>query len=471
MDEKIKAHFDSVAPLRNSWIDRNRFFYEADWRYLRYLIPAGSSVIEIGCGAGHLLASLNPVRGVGIDLSPQMVGRARENFPHLMFVEGDAEDPALYQDLDGPFDYIVISDSIGLFSDCLAALANLRAIADDRTRIIVSYVGQLWQPVLRGAQRLGMKMDDPEQNWLPTDMIENLLNLSDYEVVSREWRILLPKRWLGLGDLINRYLAPLPLIRRFCLRNYTIARLTGARKSQAPSATVVVPCRNEKGNIESAVVRLPKFADDMELIFVEGNSRDGTYDECIRVRDAHPSRDIKVMKQSGIGKGDAVRAAFAAARGDVLIILDADLTVEPEDLPNFYAVIRSGKGEFINGTRMVYPKEDQAMRFLNLAANWMFAKIFSYLLNQRYSDTLCGTKVLYRRDYERIAANRSFFGDFDPFGDFDLLFGAAKLSLKTVEIPIRYRNRTYGTTQISRFSHGWLLLKMVVFAFRKMKAI
>jgi glycosyltransferase involved in cell wall biosynthesis len=238
-----------------------------------------------------------------------------------------------------------------------------------------------------------------------------------------------------------------------------------------PSTTVLIPCRNEKGNIENAVKRLPNFCDDLEIIYVEGNSQDGTLDEIHRVIKAYPDKDIKVLVQDGKGKGDAVRKGFDNARGDILMILDADLTVPPEDLPKFYRAIVTGKGEYINGTRLVYPMDDQAMRFLNFWANRTFSVLFSWLLNQRFTDTLCGTKVLTKKNYEKIVSNRSYFGDFDPFGDFDLIFGATKLNLKVVEVPIRYAAREYGETQISRFRHGWLLLKMVFFAYKKLKII
>jgi glycosyltransferase involved in cell wall biosynthesis len=241
--------------------------------------------------------------------------------------------------------------------------------------------------------------------------------------------------------------------------------------AEQPSVSVIIPCRNEKGNIENAIKRLPKFCSDIEIIFVEGHSADSTLTEINRVIDAYSDTDIKVFVQDGKGKGDAVRKGFANARGDILMILDADLTVPPEDLPKFYEAIVSGKGEFINGTRMVYPMQNQAMRFLNFLANRFFSLLFSWILNQRFTDTLCGTKALTKKNYLRIEENRSFFGDFDPFGDFDLIFGAAKLNLRIVEIPIPYAAREYGETQISRFRHGWLLLKMVIFAYRKMKII
>ena len=466
----IADTFNRIAVARDEWIEKNRYFYEQDWKYMRFLIPEGSSVLEIGCGTGRLLSELRPTRGVGIDLSSRMINIAKSNYPQLEFHHADVELMESLEKLEGTFDYIVISDTIGLFSDCLKVLNNLQLKMDGKSRLIVAYYGKIWDPILKISEILGLKMKDPDQNWLAPDDINGLLHLSDLEAVSFEWRILVPKNLLGLGNIVNRYVATLPLLRKLGLRNYTVARSVKQLEHENFSASVIIPCRNERGNIESAVQRLPHFAKNIEIIFVEGHSKDGTFEECERVKECYPDRNIKVIQQSGRGKGDAVRTAFNLASGDVFIILDADLTVPPEDIGLFFDALRNRKGEFINGTRLVYPMESQAMRFLNLLANWIFARLFSYILNQRFTDTLCGTKALTKIDYEKIAENRTFFGYFDPFGDFDLIFGASKLNLKIVEIPIRYRNRTYGKTQISRFRHGWLLIKMVVFAFRKLKA-
>lgn len=469
---RIQALFDGLAARRGYWLARNRYFYDADHAYMRFLIPPGASVLEIGCGDGQLLAALKPARAVGLDFSPEMIGVAREKHPAFEWHLANAEDPEALQHLSGTFDYIVISDTVGLLEDCESVLRMLHRCTDTRTRVVVAFYSHIWDPPLRLAEWLGFKMPQAPQNILPTADIANLLALADFELIRREWRQLLPRRMFGLGTLVNRYIAPLPGIRRLCLRNYVVARPLPLRALPAtlPSTTVVVPCRNERGNIENAVRRMPAFAPDIEIIFVEGHSKDGTFEECERVRAAYPDRDIKVMRQGGKGKGDAVRTGFAAARGDILMILDADLTVPPESLPKFYNALVLGRGEFINGTRLVYPMEDHAMQFLNNLANHAFAILFSYLLNQRFTDTLCGTKVLWRRDYARIVANRGYFGEFDPFGDYDLIFGAVKLNLKIVEIPIRYAGRSYGETQISRFSHGWLLARMVMFAWRKLKA-
>jgi SAM-dependent methyltransferase len=468
--EAIHALAERLAAERQAWISRNAYFYEEDLRYMRFLVPPGQRVLDLGCGTGNLLAALEPSRGAGIDFSEAMIDVARTLHPALEFFVGDAEDRALYERLGGPFDVIILSDLIGALDDCEATLKSLRSVSTRETRIIVAYHAPLWEPVLGSAELLGLKMPQKEQNWLSTEDIENLLHLAGFEVIRRDWRQLVPRDLLGIGRVINRFVATLPIIRRLCLRTYLVARLTPQPAARRLSATVVVPCRNERGNIEAAVTRTPQFSDDLEIIFVEGHSRDGTLEEIHRVIAAYPNRDLKVLVQDDRGKGDAVRKGFAAARGEVLIILDADLTVPPEWIPRFYEAIASGKGEFANGSRLIYPMEAQAMRFLNMVANRIFSFLFTWLLNQRFTDTLCGTKVLARRDYLRIAANRQYFGDFDPFGDFDLIFGAAKMNLKVVEIPVRYASRTYGTTQISRFRHGWLLLRMVLFAYRKLKA-
>lgn len=470
---KIWSWANKVADEREAWMRRNAFYYEEDYRYLRFIIPKEARVLDLGCGIGDLLAALEPSYGLGVDLSPEMVSNAERRYPELNFMVGDIEDAGLVAKLadKGPFDFIVLGDTMGFLVDCQATLEFLHLLCNRDTRIVIAYHSNLWDPLLKFGERVGLRMPTPIQNWLDMGDIVNFLDISGYQAVKKEWRMLVPKRLLGIGRLVNRFIAPLPLIRRLNLRHYVIARSLKTAVRKPFSCTVVIPCRNERGNIEPAVKRLPQFCDDLEVLFIEGHSKDGTWEEVLRVKEAYPQLRITAMQQSGKGKGDAVHTAFNNANGDVLMILDADLTVPPEDIPKFYDAISSGKAEFINGSRLIYPMEDQAMRFLNYLANRVFAGLFTYLLNQPISDTLCGTKVLRKRDYRRVVANRAYFGDFDPFGDFDLIFGASKLNLKFAEIPIRYADRTYGTTQISRFRHGVLLLEMVIYAFRKLKAL
>ena len=461
-------HLDSLAQVRGKWRRRAAYYHQEIERYLRFLIPAGSSVLEIGCGTGELLAALEPSRGVGVDISPRMVEEARRNFPALDFRVDDMEDLQISE----KFDYVLVVDTIGHVDDIQLAFSQLHKVCRPETRVIVVYYNYLWAPVLKFAEFAGLRMRQALQHWLPLGDIANLLYLNDFEVIRKGYKVLLPIRIPLFSTFCNRFLANMPIFWKLSINEVLVAKPMAVRKDPSQvSCSIVIPCRNEQGNIENAIRRTPDMGRATEIIFVEGHSSDGTLAECYRVQEAYPDRDITVLVQDGKGKGDAVRKGFAAARHDVLMILDADLTVPPEDLPKFFDAIASGKGEFINGSRLVYRMEKQAMRFLNILGNKFFSRAFTYLFEQRIRDTLCGTKVLWKSDYEKIIAGRSYFGEFDPFGDFDLLFGAVKLNLKIVEIPIRYRERSYGTTQISRFRHGLLLLKMVFFALGKIKFI
>jgi SAM-dependent methyltransferase len=465
-------HFETAGDELDRPGKYNAAYREDDRKFMGFLIPPGKRVLELGCGRGQLLAALAPAYGVGVDFSAKAVAKAKALHPDLNFVLGDAEDPATLAGIEGPFDYIVIADTIGMFEDIDGTLSRVHHLCAPSTRIIISYYSHLWEPILKLAEGLRLRSRQPKINYIATVDFLNLVDLADFEVIRQEQRQLIPLRWFGLGPFVNRFIAPLPGIRKLCLRTYIVGRPVRQFPDRKFSASILIPCRNEKGNIENAILRMPKFGTSQEILFVEGNSSDGTYEECERVRDAYKDQwDIRVLKQEGKGKGDAVRKGFAAATGDVLMILDADLTMPPEALPKYHAVIETGKAEFVNGTRLIYPMENEAMRPLNLIANRCFAYLFSYLVNTRLTDTLCGTKVLMRKDYEVLARERGYFGNFDPFGDFDLIFGAAKQNLKIIETPIHYKARTFGETQISRFRDGWLLLKMVWFAYRKLKAI
>lgn len=468
----VARFFDRLAPQRRNWLAKNAYYYQQDLAYMRFLVPRGLDVLEVGCGIGHLLAGLEPARGVGIDISARMIEEAQKCYPALEFLQSDAESPGALSGVAGKFDVIILSDTIGYLDDIQGVFRALAPLLRPDSRVIIGYYSRLWEPILRLAVKLGFRMPSPELNWLSTRDIMSLMVLGDLEPIRAEGRQLIPRRLFGLGSMVNRYIAPLPLVRFLCLRSYVIARPArpAILPERLPSVSILIPCRNERGNIEAAVKRTPDFAPELEIVFIEGNSSDGTYEECLRVRDAYPNRRIVALKQDGKGKGDAMRKGYANACGDILIILDADLTVPPETVPKFYEILASGRGEFVNGTRLIYPCDDEAMRLLNTVANRGFARFFSYLLNQKLTDTLCGTKAFWAKDYRRISAGRAYFGDFDPFGDFDLILGAAKLNLKIVELPVRYEARTYGETQISRFRDGWLLARMSLFAWRKFKA-
>ena len=459
--ERLRDFYDAT-PTEPRWAARGYRSLLA--HYYNLLVPADASVLEIGCGSGELLARLNATRKTGIDLSPRKIEAARLRLPEGTFHVQAGE----RVDLNEQFDVIIISDTLNLAADVQLLFEQLQRSSHPGTRLIINFQNSLWRPVLTLARWLGLKAPQPENSWLASSDVLNLLQLAGWDPICRQGRLLVPIPVPILAGLLNRWIAP--LMQWFCLTIFIVARPVRAA-AQPRTVSIVIPARNEAGNIEGAVRRTAELGAGTELIFVEGHSRDDTWAQIQRVAREHPDRKIKTLQQTGRGKGDAVRLGFAAATGDILMILDADLTMPPEELIKFYDVIASGRAEFANGVRLVYPMDEEAMQFLNLCANKTFGLIFTWLLGQPVKDTLCGTKVLSRAHYERIAAQRAYFGDFDPFGDFDLLFGAAKLNLKIADVPIRYRERTYGSTNIQRWSHGWLLLRMVLFAARKLKFV
>lgn len=479
-------YFDSVALTRDTWKRKNRYYYIKVEELYASLIPSGKSVLEIGCGTGDLLAAVKPERGLGIDVSPEMVSIAQSKYPQYTFVVGDAERLPLV----GSFEYIIMDCLLGHLDDIWVAFQELKKVSRPDTRIVITYYNFLWEPILQLGEALGLKMPQKRQNWFPLGDIENLLSLTDFEIETTDSCLLLPKRIPLISHWVNNSVANSSFFKKACLLQYIVAR---PKEIFAPrrefTCSVIIPCRNEVGNIEGCVQRTPLMGKHTEIIFVDGDSSDGTREKIGEAIERYRGeKDIKLILQVPpsasdgdgevsqrpnemlpLGKGDAVRKGFEAASGDILMILDADLTVPPEDLRKFYLPLVEGKAEFVNGSRLVYPLEDQAMRTLNLFGNKVFSLIFTWLLGQRVRDTLCGTKVLFKKDYERIKEGRSYFGDFDPFGDFDLLFGAARLGLKIVEMPVRYRRRVAGYSKVSAFKHGWLLLKMCVFGFRRFK--
>jgi SAM-dependent methyltransferase len=431
------------------------------------LVHHDASVLEAGVGGGKLLGSLpNAVRW-GVDILPEAVNIARELDPTLHLSVADATT----MQLGRRFDVIICDRLCHSAPDIQQLLENLAAHLTPNGRIFLVTFNFLWAVPLAVGEKIGLNEPSPPQNWLSATDFENLFALTGLEAIRFDDRLILPTDVPIVSRLLNRYAARLPPTKLFSLyRIYTLRRHQERRA--APKVSVVIPARNESGNIDAAVRRTPVMGTGTELIFVEGGSSDDTRERILEAIESYDGPlELKFYPQTGKGKGDAVRTGFAHATGDMLMILDADLTVVPEDLPKFYEAMVSGLTDYVHGTRLVYPMEDQAMRFLNKLGNAFFAKTFSFLLDQPIKDSLCGTKVLWASDYKRIVRNRSYFGDFDPFGDFDLIFGARKIDLKIMEIPIRYRSRTYGETNISRFRHGLLLLRMCIFASRKIKFV
>jgi len=477
-------YFNQNAETRFHWIKKAKHYYSGLKKYYNFHSYKNAKVVEIGFGTGLILASTQPKLGIAIDMSENLAAKVKKQNPNFeTFFWNDSSSEQLDKVLDevkkklgDGADFIFLVNTVGYWDDIQFALTKLKKICKPSTRIIANYYNFLWAPIFKIAQFLRLKMPQPNFNWLSLEDVSNLFQISGYRIIKKERYGLLPFNFLFLGAFFDKILSPLPIINKLCISHFVIARPENKIDPQKLKVSIVVPARNEKGNIEPIVRRINELTkyrkEKFEVIFVEGNSTDNTYEEIVRVLNdskIEKNFEYKLLKQPGRGKGDAVRAGFQAASGDLFLILDADITVPVEDIPKFLDVYCEGYGEFINGCRLVYKMEKEAMRFLNLLGNKFFSMMFTWILGQRFKDTLCGTKVISRENYFKLVQNRSYFGDFDPFGDFDLIFGASKLDLEIVEVPIRYRERTYGSTNISRFKHGWLLLKMTFFAIGKIK--
>lgn len=465
-----RSHWESMAENKYWEKGIGKNYHQDLNRIYSRLITPGQRVLEIGSGIGDLIAQLQPSYGLGIDFSNKIIEEAKiRHFKktNLQFICCEAEKLACIE----KFDAIILSDLVNDLWDVQKLISRLHEWCHPRTRIFINSYSRVWQPALTAARWMGQATALLPQNWLVVEDIANILYLEEFEVINHFSEILFPLNIKFVSKPANRFFAKIFPFSAFDLTNIVIARPNPRPISKRPVVSVIVAARNEDGNIGEIFRRMPEMGAGTELIFVEGWSKDNTCQTIEKEMEKHRDKNVKLFIQPGKGKGDAVRKGFSEAKGEILMILDADLTVIPEDLPRFYEAIVSGRGEFINGVRLVYPMEKKAMKFFNIIGNKFFSLAFSWLIGQPIKDTLCGTKVLWKKDYEKIVDNRAYFGDFDPFGDFDLIFGAARLNLKILDLPIRYRERQYGTTNISRWRHGILLLKMVVFAAFKMKFV
>ena len=470
------SHWDRII-VNNFSSNASKAYRQRLIEIYQHLIPSNASVLELGCKSGDLLAALQPAYGIGIDFSSQAIEQAQQRYPQFTFLLADAHESLQAIDkikTNIQFDVIILSDLVNDLWDVQRVFEELHRLSAPHTRIILNSYSRLWEIPLEIVRKLGFANPVLPQNWLVVEDIINLLSLSGFSSIRAWTEILLPIPLPIIAPFANKVLAKLPILRNLALTNFILARplpRLSMTQTLLPSVSVIVPARNEAGNIAQIFQRVPRMGSFTELIFVEGHSKDDTYTTIQTCIAQHPEWQSRLFQQTGVGKGDAVRLGFQQASGDIVMILDADLTVSPEDLPRFSNALLLGHADFANGVRLVYPMEEKAMRFANILGNKFFSLAFSWLLGQPIKDTLCGTKVLWRKDYLRIAENRHYFGDFDPFGDYDLIFGAAKLNLKIVDIPIRYRERTYGSTNIQRWKHGWLLLRMVAFAAKRIKFV
>lgn len=460
-------YFDWVADNDARSRRWQRSFHRQLLRLHRRYIPPGLKVLEWGCHAGKLLRGLKPSKGLGMDLSPRMVERARSQPQEgCVFEVGDLHTTRIQE----AYDVIVLNYLTGYLQDIQTCFENLQPAAHERTRLYLTSLNTVWLPVLKLGRWLGLNLPQPPSNWLSMNDLCNLLELSGWEVITRRGEQLFPFKLPILEPFLNRVLIRAPFVHHLAATLFIVARPRRKPELKGPvSCSIVVPIRNEAGSIQKALERIPVLGKATEVIFVEGGSRDNTWEAVQRLaREYSGPLQVAHYQQPGRGKWDAVAYGFSKARGDVLVIHDGDMTVPPEALTQFYEALASGLAEMVNGSRLVYPMEGKAMPFLNMLVNKAFALLLSFVLRQPIKDSLCGTKMLLRTDYERILKERPYFGDIDPFGDFTLLFGAARIPLKIRDVPIRYKDRIYGQTNIAYFQNGWLLLRLVLVGLRRL---
>jgi len=470
--ERTRDQLAKIAARRENWINRNKYYYELLNRLFRFLVEPEKKVLSVRCGTGNLLAVVRPSNGKGIEICQEIVEIAQQRNPSFEFAVAFPDKQEFQEAFkpDETFDYILFND-IGDTVDVLQALRNLRPLCKRHTRVLVTTYNHLWEPFVTFAEWVGMKVPRTEQNWLSTTDIRNLLKLAGFEALETHRIVLLPKYLPLLSGFLNHFCARLPFLSKLCMTQVVVARmLPPPVLPEELAVSVVIPCKNEKGNVEDAVRRIPPLAGRTELIFCDDQSTDGTVAEVLRVQSRYPEKNIRLEHGPGVCKSRNVWTGFDAATGDILMILDADLTTIPEELPYFVDVIVSGQAEFVNGSRLVYPVPKGAMNGANMLGNKFFSVAFTYLLGQRVKDTLCGTKVLWRSDWERIKPMLGLWGTEDRWGDYELLFGAAKLNLKILDLPVHYQERIYGSTKMTKvFRNGLVMLKMCWHGFLKLK--
>jgi len=462
--EQIHRHFDKIAVQYDHWKQRNWYYHDTLKRFFGACVGPEDSVIEYGCGTGDILASVQARRKVGLDLSAQMTRIAREKHPDIEFRQHDGEQVCPEPE---QFDVAILADIIDHITDILKLYGSVNRALKRGGRMCISTINPLWDPIFKIAEKLGQKMPEGEHNFVPNRHLIGFLELRGFRLVKRGAAMLVPRRIPGISGFLNRYAPGLPLLNRLCVVQTLVAEkieewTPGADAEAEQSVSVVIPCYNEEGNIEACASRVPDMGRFTEIIVVDDGSADRTSETATAL--AQKDKRVKLVSYTpNHGKGYAVKQGFDSAQGDILMILDADMTVPPEELPLFFGAVAHGKADFANGTRMIYPMEQQAMRFLNLMGNHFFSVLLSWLLGQRISDTLCGTKALRRADYQRIPMGA------DKWGDFDLLFGAAENRLRIAEIPVHYKQRVAGESKMKPFMHCLTLLRVCFRGFLRLK--
>ena len=458
-NEQIKNNFDTYADHFDVLQKRNGFYHSEQKKFISSIIRPESSVLEIGCSTGNLLEVIDAQRVVGIEISPRMAELARHkcDTDKVEIIETSLEN----FETNEKFDYIILNHLLEYAYDVQGSLEKIRDFCHDDSRVIVICHNPLWEHILRGTAFLGLRMPDLNRNFKTVMDLRNFFELAGFDPYETGYRLALPKRIPLFTTFFNKVLAKIPGLAVGSFSEYVIAKPKSVHSSSKPrySCSVIIPCFNEEGNVTLAVERTPDMGTFTEILVVDDGSSDGTKAEAEKIAAKDPR--VRVISYTpNSGKGYAVKVGFDAAKGDVLMILDADMTVRPEDMPRFFDPIDQGLADFVNGTRMIYPMENKAMGALNFIGNKGFGIILSLIMGRRATDTLCGTKAFRKKHYDTFDMTDK------SWGDFDLLLGATKQRLKVVEMPIRYMARVEGDSKMKAFQHGWRLLMVCVQAFR-----
>jgi hypothetical protein len=457
--ESIKSYFERIAPVWDYWHARNRYYHRTIRRLVEGMVPPGSQVLELGAGTGDGLAALRPARGIGLNPAEGLTSRAREKHPELEFHTVEVDDVRTSAGFQP--DYVIMTNLLDYVYDVWDLLESLKASVSESTLLVITTSNPVWAPIIRLASRLGLRVPESPRNFITNRDIRSVLELQGYSVVEEGMALPVPMRIPLLGTLLNVIVPELPIVRYFSSIQYLVARPSTPRPPL--SCSVIVPCHNEEGNIEQCARRVPDMGTWTEVVFVDDGSTDGTREQVRRVMQDDP-RVRLITFDKNRGKANAVRAGFEAARGDVLVILDADMAVMPEELPKFLKPLQEGRADFINGTRLVYAMEGRAMKVSNFFGNKGFCYLVSWVLRQRVSDTLCGTKVMFKKDFMRMP-----IGGKERWGDFDLLFGASRLKLRILEIPVHYQERRAGASKMRAMFEVWFFLRSCLEGWRSLR--
>ena len=445
----VKNHFDTLAKDYDNWKKKSWYYYLQLKQLFAAHISPGQKVLEVGCGTGDILASVAPRTGHGIDISGEMIKLARAKHQDLSFWQQNVYQLRLRQ----TYDAVILCDLIDHLPDIYQALHQIRQVCTPQTKVVVSTINPIWEPVLHLTEKIGMKMPEGPHNWVPLPDLINIFEICGFTIEQSGYAALIPKHILGLSNLVNRHISQLGALKHLAFVEYLVSKKAPKVKSKTYSTSIIIPVFNEADNITPCIKQVPRLGKKTEIIVVDDGSTDKTNQIVRKIAKKNKAITLITFPKNQ-GKARAVAAGFARARGQILLILDADMTVPPQELTCFYELLAENRADFVNGTRMVYPMEKQAMRYFHLLGNKFFSSFLSWLLNQRVTDTLCGTKALFKKDARKIILGN------EPWGDFDLLFGAANLQLRIKEYPVHYKKRQTGESKMHAISHGLRLLYM-----------